>query len=79
MYVVELVGGPQDGERRQLGVLTAVIEYEEPRRDTPPLGPRLEAGERILASEVENYGLIVHRYGRTERKINGAWVYEYLT
>lgn len=85
----ELVGGPVDGQRRDLpdGPLPPIIEYSEPDRGRggePTPTERLIAGEVVPAADFEHYAeaggpLIVHVYRLRQptRRINKAWVYDY--
>jgi hypothetical protein len=86
----ELLGGPVDGQRRELpaGPLPPVLEYSEPDPQHPGGGPspteRLIAGEVVPAVDFEHYAeaggpLIIHVYRLEQptRRINKAWVYVY--
>lgn len=84
MYTVELVGGPYDGERRNVHILYANLTYDRPREDgRPSTTERLLAGERVPAEDfdAERRGRVVEAtYARSEppRKIKGARVYTYV-
>jgi hypothetical protein len=82
MHLVELIGGPYDGQRPKVDALLGTLNFHEQRDHptAPNIGKRLLAGERIPASELEFPGVIVHVYSRDEpiRNINGAVVYRYV-
>lgn len=78
--LVELVGGPHDGLRLTVPAAWGRLEFASPTSTTPTqsLGERLEAGERVLAADVEARGKQVAVYSRTERAHAEARVYTYV-
>lgn len=78
--MVELQGGPYDGERLQVDDLLGRLEFEEKRETPLDVKGALLGGERVKVQDWENPDLIIHTYSRVEpaKVRGGARVYEYV-
>lgn len=84
MPVIEFVGGPWDGEVREIpdeelfGRLER-LEFDH-RPERRPVGERLAAGEKVPAKEFDHPRQIAHVYNRSEPAAynDGARVYRYV-
>lgn len=80
---IEFVGGPWDGERREVPdeeLFGRLEGIEVDHRPGPSPLDRLRAGERVPAAEFDHPGQLVHAYSRSEPPafIDGARVYRYV-
>ena len=80
MPIVELSGGPWDGQRLPVEDEELLGRFEFVEERTKPLDVigQLRAGEVVSVTDWENAGSIIHTYSRTQRRHNGAIVYEHV-
>lgn len=79
--LVELSGGPNDGQVLEVDELLGRLEFREDRTKPLDVLGSLRAGDRVPVEDWESPGTISHWYSRTEPPVvraSGARVYVYV-